>query len=491
MTRLPVLLGAQLAAAAALLVGLTLAGWPPAAVWATPWGVPALVAFAGCIAGSLAWGRLAAQPDASEATIAEGRRTDLTETRNLVVAQLRQLDTERVKLHDEDYQREREVLLAVGAAAARALDEDSPMPPMEPTDPDATDPAAPPLADRLRALRDADPAAFDAAVASVGGAPAPAAAQGVLPEFWRGVVSTALLAAVIAALWSGAAGDARDRAPGASMTGGDQVMEGNARAAASAAQAAPDATLAALQERVKATPDDLDAWNQLTERAMSLQNMQTALDANARALEIAPNDRDARVFQAVLKAFIGRTDDALSALDTVLTEDPSHVRALVYGGLLRLRSDPARAAVLLERAVALDDDPMLRRALDQARASAAGGAGEPPAPAEDTVLVAGTLAVDGAAPPGAVLFLSLRDPAGGPPFAARKLPASAVPGPFQLTVADRLPMGGDRPLPASLVITARLDADGDPLTRPETDPTATDTVPVGSEGVSLTLRAAP
>jgi hypothetical protein len=152
----------------------------------------------------------------------------------------------------------------------------------------------------------------------------------------------------------------------------------------------------------------------------------------------------------------------------------------------------------------------LRRYLTQlegeapaAQASAASGAPDPHAglgtpgeggPQRNGTMVrrvSGTVDVDPSLrnklPPGGVLFVFARA-AGvteGPPVAVKRLPAR-FPAAFELSEADSM-MG--QPLPDPLLIEARLDEDGDPTTRPPTDPKARlDRVKVGRTDVRLVLQ---
>jgi hypothetical protein len=73
----------------------------------------------------------------------------------------------------------------------------------------------------------------------------------------------------------------------------------------------------------------------------------------------------------------------------------------------------------------------------------------------------------------------------GPPAAVKRLPISSFPLSVDLTSADSM-MG--QPLPAKMRIEARIDSDGDPLTRDPKDPSAVlDGVTMG-QTVSLTLK---
>src|SRR5262249_24447957 len=89
-----------------------------------------------------------------------------------------------------------------------------------------------------------------------------------------------------------------------------------------------------------------------------------------------------------------------------------------------------------------------------------------------------------AAPQQGVIFVIARAAGvtAGPPAAVKRLPLSAFPLTFELSSADSM-MG--QPLPPRLHVEARIDADGDPLTKTPSDPiAAADNVAAGS---NLTL----
>jgi hypothetical protein len=89
--------------------------------------------------------------------------------------------------------------------------------------------------------------------------------------------------------------------------------------------------------------------------------------------------------------------------------------------------------------------------------------------------------------PGAIVFVTVRDSGttGGPPAAVKRLPA-AFPLRFAIGPGDSM-MG--QPLPAHARVEARVDSDGDPLTRAATDPSARlDDVATGSSNLRLVLR---
>jgi hypothetical protein len=188
----------------------------------------------------------------------------------------------------------------------------------------------------------------------------------------------------------------------------------------------------------------------------------------------------------------------MAGLDAVLAEAPEHHKALVYRGLLSLREDPATAVKMFERAAAVEDSPQLQAALAEARTLAAGGTvrppmGQPAAPSGKPVEVLAkgriTLADGADATAGKVLFVALRPAPGVPPVASVKLPPGPFPMDFEVTTANVLPMAGNRPLPESFLVVARLDSDGNAFTKPDTDPAIeVPGVTKGAEGLEITLQ---
>ena len=86
--------------------------------------------------------------------------------------------------------------------------------------------------------------------------------------------------------------------------------------------------------------------------------------------------------------------------------------------------------------------------------------------------------------------MSVRAPGGGPPLAALRLPPGPFPMDFEITTANAIAMGGaPRPFPDTLMLSVRVDRDGDPISKAPDEPSAT--VPnaiKGSTDLKLTLR---
>jgi hypothetical protein len=95
---------------------------------------------------------------------------------------------------------------------------------------------------------------------------------------------------------------------------------------------------------------------------------------------------------------------------------------------------------------------------------------------------------DAIASPGeGVLFVIVRSSSGGPPLAAVRIPAASFPQAFEVGPADAMIRG--RPLAGPVMLTARFDRDGDPMTRSADDLVAEldGTVEPGGEQVLLVL----
>ena len=103
--------------------------------------------------------------------------------------------------------------------------------------------------------------------------------------------------------------------------------------------------------------------------------------------------------------------------------------------------------------------------------------------------IRGTISVaDGVTASGQVLFLIARVPdQPGPPLAVKRLPVGPFPMEFEIGPADEMIQG--RPWVGPIALSARADADGNPLSRGDTDATAELAAPVepGATGVELRL----
>ena len=210
---------------------------------------------------------------------------------------------------------------------------------------------------------------------------------------------------------------------------------------------------------------------------------------------------------------MGQTDVAVGMLTKALAADPELIDGYVYLALTYARMGkmrdaeatvaraskrfPDRAAEFRKFLADLrkQEPPPAQASTAPAAAKANPHAGidapADPAPRSAGARVSGTIDLDpslrNTLAPGAILFVFARA-AGvtdGPPVAVKRLPAT-FPAPFELSEADSM-MG--QPLPDRLLIEARLDSDGDPTTRPPTDPKARlDKVKTGRTDLRLILK---
>lgn len=103
--------------------------------------------------------------------------------------------------------------------------------------------------------------------------------------------------------------------------------------------------------------------------------------------------------------------------------------------------------------------------------------------------IRGTLELSEGADPsrGVVLFVIARSTGAGPPLAVKRLAVGPFPVEFEIGPADAMLAG--RPFAGPIRLSARLDADGDPLTRQAEDLVAEipDVLEPGTDGVRLVL----
>jgi tetratricopeptide (TPR) repeat protein len=320
------------------------------------------------------------------------------------------------------------------------------------------------------ALRDLE-TARDAVPTDEAPAPTPRPGSG-----WRGVAWTVATCGFLAGLGWWVQEAATPRAEGQSVTGGQ-------------ASAGPD--LSALEADVAAHPDDVAAKNRLGHAYLSAERAMDAFKLAEDVAKLRNDDPEARTHQAVVLLGMGDVVTAGRVLDRVLAQAPAMPEALGWRGAIHYQiGEYAQAATRWQAAV--DADPSLRdqlapliaaakdpatparRAAEAAAAQAAAtGPSASPDGAHPTTTdatpdprdVVGTIeAPDGALRPGDLLFLSAR-PEGvtsGPPTWVQRLQPTAFPVSFRIGPANAM-LGGDPP--AKVVLTARIDRDGNPTSK--------------------------
>jgi len=302
------------------------------------------------------------------------------------------------------------------------------------------------------------------------------------------------------------------RAPGGPMTGGDAVVADSARAG----QAQPDPELEMLRSRVVAEPSNLEAKLDLAQGMIFRDLLVDAFGVVQEVSRVEPNNPRALTYEAVVRLAMGQGELSMELLDKAVKADPKLTEAWVRRGLTAFELERYQVAIdSWEEALAQRPDgaPALRPVIEEARLRLSGGsaaarpqglppdhpnAGQAPAAgAQSPAEAAGpgvrlTIDLDPSAAdkvqPGSILFVYAR-PAGvlsGPPTAAKRLNVSGFPIEIELTQADSM-MG--QPLPAKVAIEARVDRDGDPMTRDPADPIAQqDGLEAGKPPARLVLR---
>jgi hypothetical protein len=273
-----------------------------------------------------------------------------------------------------------------------------------------------------------------------------------------------------------------------------------------------------LLSRVQANPNDLDLRNELAFQQLMREQLMSVFETTQYVLERRPGDPAALTYQSVVRLAMGQSAVAEQMLKQAIEARPDLLDARVYLSLTyaqtgrydeakaaideAIRLSPAEADRLRQlwaqveaqkasgpapAAAGMKDDPHAGIALPPMSGS---GAAPAPAPAStDPRAVRGTLALvaGGNVPRGASVFLIVRlaGSKGGAPVAVARVDATSFPLSFEVSQANSM-MG--QPLPESMLIEARVDLDGNPMTRDAGAPSGSaDNVPAGAAGVKIDL----
>ncbi len=409
---------------------------------------------------------------------------DLKAQQGSLYAQLKELDDTRDKMDAELYLAEREKLLATAARVVQSLEEFASAPAPTP---------APARAERAPNWFDQHPR-LTSAIWGLGAA------------------------ALVLGLKAGLDEYSRPRGEGEGITGGGGGGSGGGQASAPSVAPEVAAELADLEARVAADPTDVKAANELGHAYIAMGRVMESWKLAEAVVAIAPDDPEARVHQAVTLLNIGDTEMAAALLDKVLETHPDQAEALGYRGVQAAKDgDRERAVALFTRGRTADPaqattfntliaqvDRMVAAGAAQRAAEASGGVGptgpgQEPAPQPGQAQAAptptgepefqGEVRLAAGLPATGTLFIYVRAEGvtSGPPLRVKKLPA-VFPATFSIGPGDS-PMGGT--LPAGKVqLSARLDADGNVMTKTPNDPVALSApVEAGASGLVLELAA--
>lgn len=292
---------------------------------------------------------------------------------------------------------------------------------------------------------------------------------------------------------------AKPREQNAPVTGGETTST------IRAAQAPPDPAVQQLEAAVQKSPGDLNARLDLAKAYLERDNLMGVFDQTQYVLLRSPEQPRALTYQALVRMAMGQSADAIGMLQRATKSDPSLLDAwvaLAWANISQNKTKDADAAIAEAEKRHPEEKARLEQvyaAMKQQASARQASTGELPvnhppvgaaeAPVEPPIHV--TLDVDESAKaklkPGAVLFVIARAEGvtAGPPAAVKRLTGVSFPFTFDLTSADSM-LG--QPLPPRVRLEARIDSDGNPLTKDPSDPVVVqDGVALGS-AVRLHLK---
>jgi len=331
---------------------------------------------------------------------------------------------------------------------------------------------------------------------------APAKPAPALAGFLYGVLAMGTLGGLIYLASQGAS----VRPEGGSPTGGNTM--GAAASAQPPTSAVGDAALAALEESVRKSPQDIAQRVELTRAYLQRRDLMKVFDQTQAILEVEPGQPHALTYQALVRVAMGQADQAETMLKDAIRKNPRIEDAYIHLAIARLQLDNRKGA---EEAIQAgqkefpEDRELLANVFAQISSAAessgtpaaAGERPEPPevAPATASASTGGSQAAvvvidlpkGVTVPADAILFVIARE-AGfetGPPIAVKRV--AAINFPITVTLSEKDSMAGES-LPGLIRIDARVDRDGDPMTKDPRDPVASeDNVRPGGGQVLLVL----
>jgi Flp pilus assembly protein TadD len=345
----------------------------------------------------------------------------------------------------------------------------------------------------------------------------PAAAAGMNPTI-KGFLWGAVSIAALFGLGYFVMQQAKPRQEGEGLTGSIDTPQQQAQQAPAQGNpqgASNDPMLQRLEAAVQAQPGNLQLRNDLATAYLERNNLMAVFQQTKVVLDQLPEDSRALTLQGFVRMAMGETGEAIKMLQRATTNDPKNLDSWVTLAWIYVQENRMQDAerMIAEAAKQVPQEKArLEQAFSQMKAQAAqasmapaaqGGAlpeGHPPvdstaAAASPTPAASASVSTPGVRvtldlDPSAkqrtgIVFVIARNPAGGPPVAVKRVVATAFPLNVEITSADSM-MG--QTLPPSFRIEARLDADGDPLTKPPTDPAAMQEGVAPGASVRLALK---
>jgi hypothetical protein len=255
-----------------------------------------------------------------------------------------------------------------------------------------------------------------------------------------------------------------------------------------------------LEAAVQKSPNDLTARVALAKAYLDRNNLMGVFDQTQYVLAKSPNDSRALTYQAIVRMAMGQREDAMKMLDKATKADPNLIDAWVATAWAKTQEGKAKDA---QAAIseAARRHPEEKQRLDDVYAQMKQQASAPPpadlppghppieksaSSGEDGVQIVLDLDSSAKSKSGVVFVLARQEGvSAGPPVAVKRLQADSFPMTFVMTAADSM-MG--QPLPAKMRIEARLDADGDVVTKNPGEPFGVKDGVVSGSTISLALK---
>lgn len=312
---------------------------------------------------------------------------------------------------------------------------------------------------------------------------------------------------------------AKPRQEGDGLTGGmAQQQQGQAQAPSATA----DPIVQQLEAAVQSQPGNLQLRNDLAQAYLERDNLMAVFQQTKLVLEKSPEDSRALTLQGIVRMAMGEAEEATKLLQRATKNDPKNLDgwvalAWVYAQSERMpdaermiaeagRQVPQEKA-RLEQVFGQMKTQIAQRGAPQATQGNQLPEGHPPiagapaAPMATAAPASSGMPASGAASGASVrvtldldpsvkqrtgiVFVIVRNPAGGPPVAVKRVVAASFPFNLELTSADSM-MG--QSLPPSFRLEARLDSDGNAMTKPPSDPSAMQEGVAPGASVRLALK---
>jgi hypothetical protein len=214
--------------------------------------------------------------------------------------------------------------------------------------------------------------------------------------------------------------------------------------------------------------------------AFSKQDWPKAIEAVKKVLAVDPNQPEAHAYMGYILLQANHADGALAAFDKALSQAPNFPMALWGKGmaLYQGKEDYAAARQVFEQLLKVVPVGSERAEVEKILAEIPQSGKKPPqaakaatpAPATQTGSssnITGTITVDAKLKSNvdsqAVLFIIARPGGGGPPVAVKKIEHPVFPLSYSLGSENAMSQGAA--LTGKLTLSARLDKDGNPMTR--------------------------